>query len=348
MKQSIHIIQQKVFVAIAIVAMAMLASCSAIQKMENETECPVGYYVRFKYDWNLKYADAFAHEVKTVTVYAFDPTGVFVAQKTENGERLSDDNYSMKLDVEPGEYHLIAWAGMDGESFTTPVLTPGQSTLADLTVKMHRLDDNTVYGNNAEHPRKLTPLWYGELENAYGNFEFYKSEQISLVKNTNTIRVILQEMSGNNINPEMFEFSIVEDNGWMNYNNALLADDVLTYLPYYTAGGSIINGEETKAEGDISVAIAELSTGRLIAEKNPRLRILNKETGKSVLNISLTEFLLMTKQSGHKMSDQEYLDRQDEASLTFILDKNLSWVSVNIQINEWIVRYENANFDNNY
>ena len=37
------------------------------------------------------------------------------------------------------------------------------------------------------------------------------------------------------------------------------------------------------------------------------------------------------------MSDQEYLDRQDEYNLTFFLDKEDRWVSSSIIINSWRV-----------
>ena len=31
---------------------------------EDEGDCSVSYCVRFRYDWNIKFADAFAHEVR--------------------------------------------------------------------------------------------------------------------------------------------------------------------------------------------------------------------------------------------------------------------------------------------
>ena len=38
------------------------------------------------------------------------------------------------------------------------------------------------------------------------------------------------------------------------------------------------------------------------------------------------------------MSNQEYLDRQDEYSLTFFIDKNYNWYSqIGIYINSWHV-----------
>ena len=37
------------------------------------------------------------------------------------------------------------------------------------------------------------------------------------------------------------------------------------------------------------------------------------------------------------MSDQEYLDRQDEYNMTFFLDENNRWLATTIIINSWRV-----------
>ena len=52
-------------------------SCSNILD-EEDVDCSVEYRVKFKYDHNMKFADAFANEVRSVTLYAFDLDGKFV------------------------------------------------------------------------------------------------------------------------------------------------------------------------------------------------------------------------------------------------------------------------------
>lgn len=51
-----------------------VVSCDSILG-EEEVDCSVEYRVKFKYDYNMKYADAFSREVGTVTLYAFDDNG---------------------------------------------------------------------------------------------------------------------------------------------------------------------------------------------------------------------------------------------------------------------------------
>lgn len=72
---------------------------------DTEGDCSVSYRVAFRYDRNMKWADAFAHEVKSVHLYAFDKGGTLVWQQSERGEALSADGYAMTLDLPAGDYH---------------------------------------------------------------------------------------------------------------------------------------------------------------------------------------------------------------------------------------------------
>ena len=138
MKRILTTIQKRVnkILLLAVLAGAM-ASCDSVLDY-NEGDCSIKYLVKFKYDYNMEKVDAFAQEVRTVTLYAFDDNGNMVYYKTDQGEMLADGNYSMSLDFDPGEYHLIAWAGLDDQSFAVPVLYPQTSQITELKVKTLR------------------------------------------------------------------------------------------------------------------------------------------------------------------------------------------------------------------
>jgi len=53
----------------------------------------------------------------------------------------------------------------------------------------------------------------------------------------------------------------------------------------------------------------------------------------------LVKYLLLTEAEGHDMTQQEYLDRQDEYNMTFFLDENMKWINTSIIINDWVVRF---------
>ena len=83
----------------ALVACVFMVSCTGF--FDYEGDCRVRYLVRFKYDYNMKFADAFRPEVDEVTLHLIDSDGNVVWRKTESGEALKADGYAMNVDVAP-------------------------------------------------------------------------------------------------------------------------------------------------------------------------------------------------------------------------------------------------------
>ena len=314
---------------------AMMTSCDNI--LDNGYgDCEVEYRVKFKYDYNMKYADAFPHEVRSVTLYAFDESGRFVHQQTEQGEVLADKGYTMLLELPKGDYDFITWAGLGNqESFGVPQLTAGTSTMQDLTCLMKRTqveDENRV--------GYLNPLWHGKVDAnipSYSRVAETNIIEVPLVKNTNTFRIILQQLSEEPIDVENFEFKITDCNGFMAHDNSLKEDEPLVYRPYHLATGSTEAGGS--GEEKLNVAVAELSTGRLMADAKTELTITNKQSGEVVFSIPLIKYLSVYKTvANYQMPLQEFLDREDEYVLHFFLNGG-EWLKTQIIINDWIVRY---------
>ena len=316
------------------------ASCNILD--EEEQDCAV--YVSFKYDMNMKFADAFANSVKSVTLYAFDKSGKLAFQKTEEGSMLAQEDYAMRLDEisrsEMDDYDYITWAGLaDNPSFSVPLLQVGISTKEDLFCQLKRAEGGVVSDD-------LEALFHGRAEkNAVSRAAQNNGKmEISLTKNTINIRIVLQHVSGEPVNADQFLFTITDENGLMNYDNSLLKDEVLTYYAWDKYDGYAGVGESEKTEGvtEINVAIAELTVARLMADERPILRITHKETGANVLTIPLVDYVLLVKGNYNRdMSDQEYLDRQDEYNMTFFLDNGNRWMSSHIYINSWKIVLQN-------
>ena len=165
------------------------------------------------------------------------------------------------------------------------------------------------------------------------------------MKDTKTVRVVLQHLSGEPVDVGRFSFGIHCANGLMAHDNSLLPDDVLNYRPYYTASGTAQMPDQASRTTDaVSAAIAEMSTGRLMADGSaPATLTVHNDEGQLVLSIPLIDYALLVKGYYNRdMSDQEYLDRQDEYNLTFFLDENDRWVSSTIIINSWRVVLDDA------
>lgn len=347
MIRPLYSIQKNVCRLLATIACgAFVASCDNILD-DGYGNCEVieEYRVKFKYDYNMKYADAFPQEVRSVTLYAFGEDGRLAYQKTEEGDMLADKDYTMLLEMEPGEYDFIAWAGLeDQSSFAVPVLTAGVSTMDDLTCRMNRIALSRS-SEDADSVGYLKPLWHSKVKadftaasRADGPTINTHTVEVPLVKNTNTIRVILQQLSEEPIDVNRFEFTIDDCNGLMAHDNSIMEDTPLVYYPYHRATGST----EAGAQGDeqLNMVVAELSTGRLMEGAETPLTITNKESGEVVFSIPLIKYLSVYKTlANYQMPLQEFLDREDEYVLHFFLDKDGSWIKTQIIINDWIVRY---------
>lgn len=327
----------------------VLMSCDNSVIFDDEGDCSVHYRIRFKYDMNMKFADAFNNEVTSVALYVFDNSGVLVYQGAESGAALADENYALPVELKAGDYEFLAWCGIgDGDSFAVPDAQIGATTKEELKCRMNRI----AAENYGIVDKDLAPLFHGSLKATLTDAPGVHYETISLTKNTNVVRVILQQLSGEDVNPELFSFEIQDYNGYMDYDNSLLDDELIVYKPWSLHTGSadinadIYNDNETRAASSVGVAVAELTTGRLVDGNRPVLVVRNLEKDEVVLSVPLIDYALLVKGNYNKaMSNQEYLDRQDEYNMTFFLDEAGRWISSSIIVNSWRVVLNNQSMN---
>ena len=341
----------------AVVALAAMTACQGAI-YDGEGDCTAYYRIRFRYDWNMKFADAFAHEVKAVTLYVFDRSGKLVLQQGASGAELGEEGYLMPVELAPGDYDLLAWCGEGLTDGGLSFSVPAADTKEALRCTMTRTRD--AAGRAAVDPDGgLKPLYHGYVEaQHFPEEEGVHVIDLPLKKNTNSIRVVLNQQGGEPIAEDDFIFEITDDNGRMEWDNSLLPDERLVYPAWHVATGfaDLGPGEDIyddlpaagipaaaapRADGSVSVgvALAEFTIGRLVKEgHNPYLTVKVRETGKTVFSLQLTKYLLFVKgYYNREMDDQEYLDRQDDFALTFFLDSGGRWIDTYIYINDWRV-----------
>lgn len=309
MKPRYHILS--LVLTILTVCSGIFASCDVLN--EDLPECRL--YVKFKYDYNMESADAFHKQVDKVTLYVFDKDGKFLFEQTGEGEELSTGHYLMAVEVPVGEYKFMAWAGA-GDSYDISELTPGVTTIQEMKLKLKRTSSLVVN-------RQLERLWYGEIIDVNFTGKKHQIETVNLIHDINVLTFILQGAGANgwNIDLDDYEYEIIESNGYLGYDNALLDDDVLRYRPYY---------KEQKSATAVKV---EISTMRFVEDRETRFVVTEKATGVQVMNISLRDYLGMTLTQYRGWGLQEYFDREWEWHIAFFLSD--SWIATQITINGW-------------
>ncbi|ADY37788.1 protein of unknown function DUF1812 [Phocaeicola salanitronis DSM 18170] len=321
---------------------ATLAMTSCIK--EDRDDCvteQAGVTLRFRYTYNVTEGDAFGREADRVLVWIFDEGGRLLSQLNEEGEYI-DNGFEMEIpDLGVGKYTFVAWAQETDSNdalanFTFPELQAGTSTLTDLHARLNREDDVCR--------TELNGLLCGTVEGEVTGGEDVFT--VDMMKCTNKLRIILMPYrAGQQLQAEDYRFVIDGHNGWLDYKGDTYEEDPLTYEPYLQELSTASDAEA--AEGEVNHAVvAELNTSRMMYEQKPRLRILNNDTGETLLDLNLTWFLSLQAIGEHRSewSDQEYLDRQDEFAMTFFVDGDTFLMS-RIIVNDWVLSLENVDLE---
>jgi hypothetical protein len=333
-----------------LLALLLLAVTSCNLLFDDDRDaCQSVYKVQFVADKNLNFADAFEQEVSAIRVYIYDEQYALVRTISEMGEALHPAEGKFKMDLgqlEPGVYHLVAWGGLDeSNAFTVPDLE-SRSDVGDLTCTLTR-------SSRADGPDvvdyELDDLYHGMIdleipeEDTPGEHLF----SVQLTKDTNHVTVVLQELDKTPMSAEDYEVVITANNGHLNYDNSLINDEQpFTYTAWSIESNSadITTTTETSDEattGGYSTIVARMTTSRLVlsdwsTDTRPILTITNRVTGQHMLSIPLIDYVLMVR-TPNVTDSQDYLDRQGEYNITFLLVHG-QWLKTRIVVNGWTIR----------
>ena len=352
----------------ALVSIALLGSCDMMKEDVDETYC--GLFVNFKYDYNLQRADMFEDHVGGVTLYVFDSEGRFIKSYENNnvpqmGMLLYDGTYGHCMhitDLPDGNYRFIALANQKpyqqtlatpGAKYRRTALNAGDANEA-LKVTLDRSDP--INGSNpmVSNVAPMDTLWHGMTGAEVVSMKNvgYNVTTISMMRDTKMLTIGLHNLDDDkrlDIAAEDFDYFIVDNNGKLAYNNALLPDDELVYTPFHKWDTFATDANGTAID---KTAHACLTFNRLIWHENPEenalLIIRNKKTGKEVAAINLTDFLAQGRNAydTYAYSRQEYLDRSYDYYMDFFI-RNEVWQFAEVRINilSWAKRIQNVNLE---
>ena len=338
--------QQKQSIWISTLIFCALLISSAMTSCDNVIydgldPCPQGVRLRFVYDYNMEFANSFHKKVDCVTLYVYDEKGNYLKTITETTDVLADENYRMTLDFEPGHYRLVAYGGLACEEHSFSVADEPSRQASAYTDLQVRMDEG-------ELGTKLHDFYYGMQDVEIRSTDTdYVEKTLNMMKNTNNIRIVLQQLDGEPVDDKDFSFFITDDNTLFAYDNMLKPNGTVTYTPWVKGQAStgVIVGENGVEEQEVIVAFAELSTSRLMTHTSPRLIIKRNDTGADIVNIPLNNYLLLLKSMQYAdMGSQEFLDRESDWSMIFFLDHGHRWINTYFVINDWVVRINETEF----
>ena len=132
-----------------------------------------------------------------------------------------------------------------------------------------------------------------------------------------------------------------------------MADENIAYRPWKMQNGEAgLGKDDTRAVIYVKGAIADMTVGRMMEthRKKMILTIANKEDGETVARVPVIDYALLAKdyyeeEYKRTMTDQEFLDREDDYVMTFFLDENYEWISSQILIHSWRVVPNNVEIE---
>ncbi len=367
-------------VCFSAIALTTMSSCIK----EDMDDCPPAISkvaLQFDYTYNVKQADAFAAEVKNINVYAFDENGKFFDSYIESREKFETGHTMEITGLKDGKYtfvclardrQVMSRAEDDEMEFSFASLTPGVSTIDDLTERMGK-DNGEEIKNDKEFAALYTAKTQVDFQrlNQKGNEGTVVTSTLSLMKCTKTYRIVLlpYENDQADFKPENFDVRIEGSAAWLDHKGEKVKNEKITYLPYNMERRANYDGAHTEVnEEPVDQAlIYDLSSSRMFERQNDRRAVRDgdknnyddkriiitdlrdKDNPIELFNHSLPWFLaLCGEKVNQNWDDQEYLDREDHYVLMFyVSDKRDYNMITKVNVNGWNVNIKDTELGNN-
>lgn len=327
---------------VAIIAALSLSGCDSVI-YDDQGDCSVNYRVSFRYVRNIVGADAFGPQVADVNLYVYDKSGNLALKKTETRELSVDNGFYMDIDLQPGTYDMIAWCEgrtSNPETIRFAIGSGEMKTALNASLTLGGISPD-LYSD-----KDIVPLFHGiatdvVLPDTYGTIDL---DPIMLTKDTNRISVILQNINGDPVDRKDYLFRIEGSNSELTHINIVTGTPHFFYHPWSVEEiAADFEYEESVSKSRASITVpngvmAQLTTGRLMADMEQKLTVSRSDTGEPIFSIPLIRYLLLVKGKYDGIdTDQDYLDCNDTYSLVFFVDGNMKWMKSRIFINNWRV-----------
>ena len=318
-----------------IYSLILISAC-----VRDDIRCHLPITIELDYSYNILNTNMLDEKTDRAVLHIFDEGGLLVMHH-DIGDGIGELSLPA---LKPGKYHFVAHARStdiisEWVDLYVPELTEKVSGIEELTAYLKRSD-------NGVQDSRLNDFLIGytvsDIDANIGN-----RVQISLKSAVKRIRITLLPTTGGVLlDPNRYDFKITDNvgNGHIKYDYTQLPDEAIIYKPYYKVASS----SYTPIENEVSSAvIAEINATRLIEQNRPYLTISDNSNNREIIRVNLTWLLSLTNMENNKgrWSLQEYLDRQDNFTISLFVDTATgSWLKSTIIINGWIVNMKGIDF----
>ena len=305
-----------------------MTSCTWVE--DDVDDCPYGFWLNLHYTYNIMDVEAAPEYISEVTVYIYDADGNYVSSLDVSQSVLKANGHRVRIQGLPeGDYQFVVWSGVGNSAYA---VSGDRSTINQFALSLAQPGSSVS--------SCLPDLYYGNLNTVHFD-DSYKVHDVYMVKNTNQLACLVVPMTDDTtVSQDDFDMRVVSANGTMNAYNMLISDRVMTYEPFVRNSVTFDDAEYGKLNG----VTFDISTLRLLEDRDCRLILEKKDTGETVFNISFPEYIGMIgtlyTNLGRQLTVQEYLDRQDFYTIVFYLSSDLDQL-VQLRVNSWRLRVKN-------
>lgn len=312
----------------SILCILLITSCTWVE--DDVDNCPYGFWLNLHYTYNILDVEAAPEYISEVAVYVYDADGNYVSRLDVPQSVLKANGHRVRVEGLPeGDYQFVVWSGIGNSTYAVSgdrgALNQFRLSLAQPELKVASC---------------LPDLYYGKLQTVHYD-DSYVLHDVYMMKNTNQLACLVVPMSDDaTLSPDDYDMKVVTANSVMDAHNMLVSDNEMTYEPFVRNSVTIEDAEY----GELNGVSFNISTLRLMEDKDCRLILEKKDSGETIFNISFPEYIGMIgtlyTNLGRQLTVQEYLDRQDFYTIVFFLSSDLNQL-VQLQVNSWRLRAKN-------
>ena len=328
----------------ALAAILLLLTATACSWTHDDLDdCPSG--IRLTLQAASETQDDLLSEVQQATVVVLDSVGRHLDTFAFSGDAVRLGNGTVHLPLSAGRYQLVVWTNQESPEYVHFTESDDFSQKSPFVCLLTKENLSDSY---------LTPLWQGATSSMVSVGKTTETATtVLMTRHVKQLTVVLQDVTGGIINADRYHFHITCDNSRLSpWGSVLRTGSLTTYSAYLAQSVDAPNDDETviigqKENAKAIVARAEMNTLRLTPNDGSRLIVTDRTTARTILNIPLTEYLLLVREQyqgrkGLRLTPQEFLDKECHYDIVFFLqptgNETRPYILARVMVKGWIVR----------